>query len=77
MTRQAIVEVLAQVLAVEEGTVDDSFGPRSCKSWDSLRHVQIVLALEDRFGCTFEPGDLPRLISVATIAEVLAEKGVA
>ncbi len=74
---EAIVEVLAQVLSVPAATVGaDGFGPKSCKKWDSLRHLQIALALEGRFSCTFDPAEVPRLVSVPDIAKVLTEKGV-
>lgn len=76
--RDAIVEVLSQVLALPQPVVSqEGFGPKSCQSWDSLKHLQIALALEDRFGCTFDPPEIPRLVDVPAIEGVLQQKGVA
>ena len=75
--REAIVEVLSMILALPAPTVGaEGFGPKSCQSWDSLKHLQIALALEDRFGCTFEPPEIPRLVDVPAIEGVLREKGI-
>lgn len=75
--REAIVEVLSQVLVLPPPAVAvEGFGPQACKSWDSFRHLQIALALEDRFACTFDPSEIPRLVTVPAIEEVLKEKGV-
>ncbi len=75
--REAIVSVLSQVFAVPAGTIDDKFSPQTCKKWDSLKHLQLVLALEDRFACTIDPGDIPRLVNPNEIETVLGAMGVA
>jgi acyl carrier protein len=76
--REAIVEVLSMVLALPAPQVSkDGFGPSTCSSWDSLKHLQIALALEDRFACTFDPAEVPRLVDVPAIEGVLREKGAA
>ena len=73
--RAAIVEVLSQVFAVPAPSIDDGFGPKTCKKWDSLKHLQMVMALEDRFAITFDPAEVPRLIGLPVIEEILREKG--
>lgn len=38
-------------------------------AWDSLKHMQIVFALEDRFGIEFTEEQIPKLDSVRSIAD--------
>jgi acyl carrier protein len=39
--------------------------------WDSLKHMEIVFALEDRFSVTFDESEFAALNSPAAIAEIL------
>jgi len=75
--REAIIGVLSQVFAVPAPSINDEFSPRTCKKWDSLKHLQLVLALEDRFAVTIDPIDIPRLVGPSEINEVLSAMGVA
>ena len=38
--------------------------------WDSLKHVELVFALEDALGIRFDVDEIGELISVASIAEL-------
>ena len=68
--------VLAETLglAAEEisAATDTSNQPR----WDSLRHMQLIFALEDAYGVRFSDAEIPRLTSVAAIVEVLGGHGI-
>jgi acyl carrier protein len=76
MLAETIIDVLSEVLRVPRPEAGEpGFGPRTCARWDSLRHVQIALALEERFACTFEPAEVPRLVDVPAITRVLQGKG--
>jgi acyl carrier protein len=40
-------------------------------SWDSLRHVQLILELEATFGVKFKPSEIPEMISFKKIKEYI------
>jgi acyl carrier protein len=54
--------------------MDDSV--HTVKSWDSLRHLNLILALEEKFGVTFEAEEIPELVSVRVIAKALESRNV-
>lgn len=74
-TRDEIVDVLASVLKCPVAVVREDSTPASIPGWDSAKHVEIVLALEDRFGCTFDPDEIAELTSVARVQEALRRHG--
>jgi acyl carrier protein len=39
--------------------------------WDSLKHMEIVFALEDRYGVEFDESEFQRLDTAAAIAHAL------
>jgi acyl carrier protein len=47
------------------------------EQWTSIKHVQIIISLEDAFDVTFSHEEMASVDSVGRLREVLAEKGVA
>ena len=46
----------------------DAMARAQMGEWDSLRHMEIVFALEDRYGVRFDESEFPTLDSAAAIA---------
>ena len=69
--RQTVAEVF--FVDVDEVTAESS--PDSIKAWDSLAHLNLILALEQRFGCTFDPDQIPELVTVEAIAAAVGSLG--
>ncbi len=67
--REDLKEVLTNVLEVEAISEDDS--AQTIRSWDSVRHLNLILALEEKFGLSFEADEIPAIISVRAIAQAL------
>jgi acyl carrier protein len=44
------------------------------ESWDSLQHLNLILALEQEFGLQFTPEEIERLSSVGDINALLEQK---
>jgi acyl carrier protein len=66
---QDLKEVIKNVLDVESVSDDDS--TQTIKSWDSLRHLNLVMAIEEHFGIAFEPDEIPELTSVRSISAAI------
>ncbi len=69
---QAVAEILTLLLGQKiapEGNIDMS----SCKAWDSLKHIEIIMAVEERLEISFEAEDIPRLTSQALIVARVKE----
>jgi acyl carrier protein len=47
----------------------------SVETWDSFRHLQLILSIEDEYGVQFDPQKIPELITVAKVQEALEQKG--
>lgn len=63
-----IIKIIGETLNI---TVDQTVSQHNCEKWDSLRHLNIVVALEEAFDVSFEPEDMARMKSVKNIAEIL------
>lgn len=65
-----------------EDVLDESFATAESvenfqllENWDSLQYVRLVLELQGAYGIEFSEDEIPRLLSVPGIREVLVEKG--
>jgi acyl carrier protein len=53
-------------------TMDSS--PATLENWDSVQHLNLVLALEEAFGVQFEPEDMEKMQSVGQVVALVQEK---
>ncbi|WP_146036899.1 acyl carrier protein [Leptospira inadai] len=66
-----MIEVMSNVFAVEKDQITDEIAIGKFKGWDSLRHMSLVLALEEEFGIRFDDDEIPNLISFKLILHAL------
>ena len=69
-----IKQIMADVLDLNPKSVDDSTCQDRVASWDSLNHIQLVLALEQEFAVSFEVGEIEAMLSYPDIKHVLERK---
>lgn len=75
MVDQALVKkVMASVFEVEVGEITDEASMDTIKSWDSLRQMNLVLALEESFGVSIPDEDAANATSYKLIVLVLEEQ---
>jgi len=67
---KAVLEALQIVLKTE---VDLSSSRENCAQWDSLKHIEIIFAIEDALGLQFDEAELADLNSVARIVAAVQE----
>jgi acyl carrier protein len=74
---ERVRHILAVVLDVPEGDVDEGLSAEQTTNWDSIRHLDLIMALEEAFGVSFSSEELGALTSYHAIAEALGQRGVA
>jgi len=69
-----------EVMEVATATLRVPVGCDACMDntpqWDSLNYIQVVGALEERFGVTFSNDELGRLHSIESICAALSARQV-
>lgn len=70
-------EAIATTLNVDPSEVTEASSDKTLPAWDSLAHVNLMVALEDTFDIQLEPEDFPKLNSVQGILAHLAALGIA
>jgi acyl carrier protein len=72
--REEIKEIMADVLGIDPGMIDDSASMGTIESWDSLAQINIVAALEQHYGVTFEVSEIETMLSFPVIVEMVESR---
>lgn len=67
--------VLAEVLQVSPAIITDDLAMQDVDAWDSLKHMELIVALEDAFGLQLSFEEIVTMQSVGKIKLVLEERG--
>jgi acyl carrier protein len=67
-------KTLSAVLGVCEDDITRETSASSETRWDSLRHINLIFALEEAFEVRFSDEEIPALTNVRAIEEALAKR---
>lgn len=65
---------MASVFGINEADIDENASPATIEQWDSLRHMNLVLALEDEFGVSFSDEDITQMMNFKLLALTIKER---
>ena len=66
--------IAADVLQVDAQGLTAESSPQTVENWDSVQHLNLVLALEGQFGFTIEPEEMDSMKNLGGIANLVAAK---
>lgn len=73
-TFNKIIKNVWSIKNVDE--IEDNFGPNEIEAWDSLSHIELVMALEEKFEISLAVQDVSRLYTIGDIKKTLEKYGV-
>jgi acyl carrier protein len=74
-TRSKLADIVAATLDVPVEEVGDTLSSETSESWDSIRHLTLILAVEDAFGVTFDERQIPELVSFPALLRAVEARG--
>jgi len=78
LTREAVFKrtnaVFRDVFDDESITVGENTTANDVEDWDSLMHINLVLAIEEEFGMKFTMGEVTAMKNVGEMADILLER---
>lgn len=69
---QKIIEIMKSVFGTD--AIDTATDQSNCEKWDSLRHLNLIVELEDAFDMEFEPEEIAEMRSFADVKRVIEDK---
>ena len=68
-------QTVAEVLGVTTDVLSEESSPDTISSWDSLGHLNLVIALEEEFGIRLSADNALAMRSVSSIRRILQQSG--
>lgn len=74
MTDVSLHEIVARVLDMHATEIHDDIGPHTVAAWTSLKHVQLVAAVEDAYGIKLTPREIRTVRTVSALRELVSSR---
>lgn len=72
--RDKIKNVMAVVFEIQPSEIPDSASTSTLENWDSLNHMNLVVALEEEFRIRFSDEEIVEIVSLDAVEKSLLSK---
>ncbi|MCE5271119.1 acyl carrier protein [bacterium] len=70
---EKIYQIVGRIMRVNADTLDKDSSPDTVASWDSAKHMDLMMSLEQEFGVEFSEEQIIEMMNVGLIIETLNE----
>ncbi len=67
-----IIEIISTVTKLEKSYIKENLNTQ--KLWESITHVEVVIALEEEFDISFSQDEIAQMTTVEKIIELINKK---
>lgn len=71
-----IENLLAKVLQISPTEITNALAMKDLEVWDSLKHMELIVSVEETFGIELSFDDIVAMQNVREIKRILRERGV-
>jgi len=61
----------ADILEVEPSELDEDSSPETVESWDSVQHLNLILAIEEQYGIQLDPEEIGGGATLGELADIV------
>jgi acyl carrier protein len=72
-TFDQVRNIASDIFGVAANKITADSSPETIENWDSMQHLNLVLAIEEKFGVQLAPEDIEQMKNVGAVA-ALVEK---
>ena len=73
-TLAQVQAIASDIFGVPVGKISAQSSPETIENWDSMQHLNLVLAVEEKFGLQLSPEEIEEMKSVGAIASLVDKK---
>ena len=71
-----LIELFADILEIEAGSLNDESSPDTVEQWDSLAAMHLVAAIEETFSVQLSTKEIMKMSNIGLARAALKDKGV-
>lgn len=73
INEEKLYSVVANILGIDVAEISDDTSPDTSERWDSVTHINLIIALEAEFDVELTPEDSMEMLSVKLMKIILTE----
>jgi acyl carrier protein len=66
--------IASDVFGVSPAKISPESSPETIESWDSMQHLNLVLAVEEKFGIQLAPEEIEQMKNIGAVAALVDRK---
>ena len=71
---QIVIQTAADIFGVARGSLNLASSPATVEGWDSVQHLNLVLALEETGGIQIDPEEIDQMKMLGDIVSMVRRK---
>ena len=71
---EKLKEIMADIFSIPEDEIADESSPETIEAWDSVQHLNLILAMEEEFNINLSADEVTEMTSVGVIKKLLEGK---
>ena len=71
---ERIISIMSTVLETDESEINIDSSMKNVDSWDSLKHINLIICLEKELGLEFTNDEIVQMISLKKITSIIDAK---
>jgi acyl carrier protein len=72
-TFEQVRNIASDIFGIPVDRITAESSPETIENWDSMQHLNLVLAIEEKFGVQLDPEDIEQMKNIGAVA-ALVEK---
>jgi acyl carrier protein len=70
-TLDQVRSIASDIFGVSPDKITPESSPETIETWDSMQHLNLVLAVEEKFGVQLDPEDIEKMKNIGAVAELV------
>jgi acyl carrier protein len=70
-TFEQVRGVASDIFGVPTEKITAESSPETIENWDSMQHLNLVLAIEEKFGVQLDPEDIEQMKNIGAVAALV------
>lgn len=70
--KEKLLNIFKETLEVSD--IDECVSQSNCEAWDSIKHLNLIIAIEGEFGISLEPEEMEKMVDFATVLKIVEGK---
>ena len=70
-TFEQVRSVASDIFGVPAEKITAESSPETIENWDSMQHLNLVLAVEEKFGVQLNPEDIEQMKNIGAVAKLV------